>query len=473
MLLSIYWHELRIHLKVITMNKKWSFSHSHKAINALAFALLFFAQALQAQLPGNSLAPLIEEASPAVVSISVTGTVEVNNPLSADPFFRRFGVPQDPAREFSSAGSGVIVDATQGYIITNHHVIDNADKITVTLVDNRTLSATVIGSDPGTDIAILQVEADDLKAMPLGNSSQARVGDFVVAIGNPFGLQHTVTAGIISALGRIGINPNAYEDFIQTDASINPGNSGGALINLEGELIGINSAILSQSGGNIGIGFAIPVDLAKDIMAQILENGSVKRGLLGVNIAAITDDIAESLQLIDTSGALITSIGPGSAAEVAGLEIGDVVVQVDDQTIDGPAELRNYIGIRRPNESVRVHVLREGVELSFDAILGELDLSTQDEGISLDELDPALIGVILEIAPLTSRSDDQYGLAVKSIEENSFSAQRGLQVGDIITHINRVRVQSLEEFRQVLTNKPGSIVLHVLRDNRNLLLVLK
>jgi serine protease DegQ len=442
-----------------------------KYLMSFILSLIFLMQTAQAQWPGNTLAPLIEQASPAVVSIAVTGTVDEINPLANDPFFRRF-MPPDQRREFNSAGSGVIVDAIQGHIITNHHVIANANEITVTLIDNRTLSAIVIGSDPGTDIAILKVEAEDLIAMPLGDSSQTRVGDFVVAIGNPFGLQHTVTSGIISALGRIGINPNGYEDFIQTDASINPGNSGGALVNLEGELIGINSAIYSQSGGNIGIGFAIPVNLANNIMSQIIENGSVRRGLLGVNIAEITDEIAESLQLDSTNGALITSIAPDSAAELAGLEVGDVVIRVNQQAINGSAELRNYIGMRRPDENVTIQVLRDSVNVTVNAILGELSTRTEEQGVILDELDPTLEGVTLETTRLEN-TDNEMALLVTNVDENSFAANKGLRSNDIITHINRVRVQSVNEFRDVLTNKPGSIVLQIVRDGRALLLVLK
>ena len=272
-----------------------------------------------------SLAPIIDQAAPAVVNISVRGSVSVANPLSQDPFFRRFFPPesQRQTREFQSAGSGVIVNAAEGYILTNHHVVENADEITVALMDERTLQAQVVGSDAGSDVAVLQVDPDGLAEMPLGDSDQLRVGDFVVAIGNPFALRHTVTSGIVSGLGRRGINPEGYEDFIQTDASINPGNSGGALVNLRGELVGINSAIFSRTGGNIGIGFAIPVNMARSVMDQIVAFGGVRRGLLGVSIATVTPEIAESYDLDSTSGALVTVVGSNSAAEQAGLEIGD------------------------------------------------------------------------------------------------------------------------------------------------------
>jgi serine protease DegQ len=432
----------------------------------------FFSHQVGAQIIGNSLAPLIEEVSPAVVSIAVTGTVNVQNPLSNDPFFRRF-MPPNQEREFDSAGSGVIVDAELGHIITNHHVIDNADEITITLIDNRTLSATVIGSDPGTDIAVLQVDPDNLTDLNLGDSSNVRVGDFVVAIGNPFGLQHTVTSGIVSALGRVGINPDGYEDFIQTDASINPGNSGGALIDLNGNLIGINSAILSQSGGNIGIGFAIPINLAKNIMDQIIESGSVRRGLLGVNIAEITEEIAESLSFESSEGALITAISPGSAAELAGLQIGDVVVEVNGEPISGPSELRNYIGMRRPDEMIEINVLRDGELLTFEATLGEMSANAQTLPTeTIDEIEPAFAGVELSVESISGQTN-QYAIAIQAIDNNSFAFQRGLRQGDLITHVNRVRVQSFADLERILNNKPGSLVLQVLRDDRGLLLVLK
>ena len=444
----------------------------HIFIKFYLVLIVFFSHQVGAQIIGNSLAPLIEEVSPAVVSIAVTGTVNVQNPLSNDPFFRRF-MPPNQEREFESAGSGVIVDAGLGHIITNHHVIDNADEITITLIDNRTLSATVIGSDPGTDIAVLQVDPDNLTDLNLGDSSNVRVGDFVVAIGNPFGLQHTVTSGIVSALGRVGINPDGYEDFIQTDASINPGNSGGALIDLNGNLIGINSAILSQSGGNIGIGFAIPINLAKNIMDQIIESGSVRRGLLGVNIAEITEEIAESLSFASSEGALITAISPGSAAELAGLQIGDVVVEVNGEPISGPSELRNYIGMRRPDEMIEINVLRDGELLTFEAILGELSANTQTLPTeTIDEIEPAFAGVELSVESISGQTN-QYAIAIQAIDNNSFAFQRGLRQGDLITHVNRVRVQGFADLERILNNKPGSLVLQVLRDDRGLLLVLK
>ena len=287
-----------------------------------------------AETPMPSLAPMVKKVSPAVVNIATRGTIRERppqNPLLEDPFFRRFfDIPDMPReRQFQSAGSGVIFDARNGYIVTNAHVVDNATEITVTLQDGRDLTAQVVGSDVPSDVAVLKVSPENLIQIALGDSGKLEVGDFVVAIGNPFGLQHTVTSGIVSGLGRSGINQDGYEDFIQTDASINPGNSGGALVNLRGELVGINSAILSRSGGNIGIGFAIPVNMARSIMDQLLKYGSVKRGLLGVNIYSLTPDVAKSLNLQNIQGVLVSQVNEGSAAEKAGIKAGDVITSIN------------------------------------------------------------------------------------------------------------------------------------------------
>ena len=379
-----------------------------RPITALASAFflhLVCAQWALAALPAMvgdqgvpSLAPLVREASPAVVSIATKGTVQTQrNPLMDDPFFRRFfGDPgmQQRQREVRSAGSGVIVDAKNGYILTNHHVIERADKIEILLSDNRVLEAKVVGSDPGTDIAVIQVEdKSNLVQMPLGNSENIEVGDFVVAIGNPFGLSHTVTSGIVSALGRVGLSRDGYEDFIQTDASINPGNSGGALINLKGELIGINSAIYSASGGNIGIGFAIPVNIAKSIMAQLIEFGEVHRGLLGVSISDFSADTAEAFGIDEgVSGALVQEIVSDSAAEAAGIEVGDVIIAIDNEAVTSASDLRTTIGLKRSGESVRIKVIRDGKEKTFNATLTELaDLAE----VAAIEIHPSLAGAEL------------------------------------------------------------------------------
>src|SRR5690349_2397411 len=330
------------------------------------------------ETPLPSLAPMIKKVSPAVVNIATRGTIRergAQNPLLDDPFFRRFfDVPPDTGpreRPFQSAGSGVIFDAKSGYIVTNAHVVENANEITVTLQDGRDLKAEIIGSDTPSDVAVLRVKTDGLTQIPLGDSAKVDVGDFVLAIGNPFGLQHTVTSGIISGLSRSGINPDGYEDFIQTDASINPGNSGGALVNLRGELIGINTAILSRSGGNIGIGLAIPVNMAHSVMDQLIKFGSVKRGQLGVSMYTVTPDIAHSLGLANAMGALVSQVVEGSAADKAGIHTGDVITSVNGQPVKSNGELRNAIGLLRVGDKVEVGLLREGKPLRVIAVIAD------------------------------------------------------------------------------------------------------
>jgi len=433
--------------------------------------------ALPAMVGGEalpSLAPLVEEASPAVVNIATRGTVNApRNPLAEDPFFQRFfGVPpQQLQREVRSAGSGVIVDADNGYILTNHHVIENADEIEITLSDNRSLKAEVVGSDPGTDIAVIRVkETAKLSQMPLGNSEEVRVGDFVVAIGNPFGLSHTVTSGIVSALGRTGLSQDGYEDFIQTDASINPGNSGGALINLAGELIGINSAIFSGSGGNIGIGFAIPVNIAKSIMAQIIEFGSVQRGLLGVSISDFSADTAEAFGVDeDVEGALVQEVVPESAAETAGIEVGDVIIAVDDETVSGASDLRTTIGLRRSGESIRIELIRDGKTRSLTATLTELATSTQ---VAADEIHPSLAGAEFANYDGQGLDFDDPGVLVQSVQPGSPAAQRGLRTNDIIVTVNRQRVSTVGELSEVAEGQ-SLLILGLRRGQRDLLLQIR
>jgi serine protease Do/serine protease DegQ len=330
------------------------------------------AAAVSVLLP--SLAPVIKAASPAVVNIATRGTLTERAPPSAlrtDPYFRRFFNPPPGGtvrRPFESTGSGVIVDAKHGYIVTNRHVIDNASEITVTLLDDRHFQAKVVGSDEGTDLAVLQVNDAHLTEMPLGDSSHLEAGDWVIAIGNPFGLRHTVTAGIVSALGRNGLHPHGYEDFIQTDASINPGNSGGALVNLNAELIGINSAILSKDGGNIGIGFAIPVNMVKAVMEQLITYGEVKRGIVGIKLRDLSPEAAEALRL-NSRGVVIADVAPHSAAAEAGVEVGDVAVRLNGVPVENAAQLRNALGLLRVGQTVELRILRAGTERTVNLTL--------------------------------------------------------------------------------------------------------
>jgi Do/DeqQ family serine protease len=392
-----------------------------------------------------TLAPMIRKVSPAVVNIATRGTIRergAQNPLLDDPFFRRFfDVPPDTgprARPFQSAGSGVIFDARSGYIVTNAHVVENASEITVTLQDGRDLKAEIIGSDTPSDVAVLRVKPDGLTQIALGDSARAEVGDFVVAIGNPFGLQHTVTSGIISGLSRSGINPDGYEDFIQTDASINPGNSGGALVNLRGELIGINTAILSRSGGNIGIGFAIPVNMARSVMEQLIRYGSVKRGQLGVSMYTVTPDIAHSLGLPSVVGALVSQVVEGSPADHAGIRTGDVITSVNGQPVKSNGELRNTIGLLRVGDKVDIGLLRDGKPLRVTAVIA--DTTTELTG------GPASIHKSFEGSVLTD-APDAGGALVRSVEPGSAAAQAGLRAEDVIVGANRGRVSSVRDLR--------------------------
>ncbi len=416
--------------------------------------------------PMPSLAPLVEQVSPAVVNIRVSQTVSTGSSFGDDLFRRFYGLPQVPrgSREVASAGSGVIVDAERGYILTNHHVVERAEKIQISLIDGDVLDAEVVGSDAATDIALIKVEADDLVDMPIGNSEAVRAGDFVLAIGNPFGLGHTVTSGIVSALGRTGISANGYEDFIQTDASINPGNSGGALVNMRGELIGINSAIISRSGGNVGIGFAVPTEIAESIMRQILDFGEVRRGLLGVTIQAIDSEVAEALNASVDRGALITEVVPGSAAEKSGLKVDDIIVGVNDEKITNASELRNTIGLKGSGESVTIHYIRDGRERTVKAELGQQQL-TRSAGT---DIHPGLEGAQFASSSTTATG----GVEVTAVESGSPAAQRGLRSGDVIVQVNRRAVRNLQQFTEIASNN-SILFLMVQRGDRALMLQIR
>lgn len=416
--------------------------------------------------PLPSLAPLVKRVAPAVVNIRVSQTVESPS-LYGDEMFRRFfGIPDQPggqSREVASAGSGVIVDAENGYILTNHHVVENADRIQISLYNDETLEAEIIGSDAATDIAVLQVEPDGLIELPIGESDTVEVGDFVIAIGNPFGLGHTVTSGIVSALGRTGISRNGLEDFIQTDASINPGNSGGALVNMRGELVGINSAIISRTGGNVGIGFAVPSAIARSIMRQILDFGEVRRGLLGVTIQTIDRESAEALGTEVEYGALITGVEPGSAAEEAGLRVDDIIVGVDNRRIDNNRELANAIGLKGSGDKVKIDYVRDGRERSVTAELGQAVV----QQIVGTDIHPGLEGAEFATAAATTG-----GIEVISVEPGSPAAQRGLRDGDVITAVNRQPVQNFQQLREVAS---GNRILFLLvrRGDRQLMLQIR
>ena len=423
----------------------------------------------------SSLPDLIEETSPAIVRIATRGTMETQqNPFFDDPFFERFfGQPQMPReREFGGGGSGVIIDGQLGYIITNAHVIDRADEIKVFSKDGEEYDAEVLGSDKGTDLALIKIISDKtLPEIKLGDSDSVRVGDSVVAIGAPFGLSQTVTSGIISALGRPQMTADGFGEMIQTDAAINPGNSGGALINLEGKLIGIRSSIFTRGGGNIGIGFAIPVSTVKNITSQIIDFGSVKRGLLGVIISDLSQDVAEQLGLDIDKGALIQEVSPDSAAEDAGLEPGDVIIEVDDKAIESVNDLRNAIGLKRSGERVKISIIRNNREIIKNAKLGEIAV---EQTVQADQINSLLAGAELSdyIEDSGSMFGKSQGVIILSIEPNSNADRARLKAGDIIWAVGNMEIENLEEFKS-LTEDRDILILRVKRNGRQLIIQMR
>jgi Do/DeqQ family serine protease len=432
--------------------------------------LLFAAAGVAAKPPppNYSLAPMVERVVPAVVNISTSSTVTVrSNPLLEDPFFRRFfSMPEAMPRERRSvsAGSGVIVDARLGYVLTNQHVIDGADEITVTLRDGRKLDARVIGQDPEVDIALLQVKADNLVDLPIANSDTLRVGDFVVAIGNPFGLGQTVTYGIVSALGRTGLGIEGFENFIQTDASINPGNSGGALVTTDGRLVGINTAIVGPSGGNIGIGFAIPSNMASAIMVQLAEHGEVRRGELGILIQDLTPDIAAAFGLRGTGGAVITRVVPGSAAEQAGLAAGDIVIAVNGRPVRTGSALRNAIGVLAIGDDMVMDVIRNGRKRTLRARIAEPERESVDTGVASE----LLAGAVLEDIPPGQQAGRGGAVLVQAVERGSPAWQAGLRPGDVIVAINRQQIQNVADVPAAIRQSPQQLEMNLRRGNAEL-----
>ncbi len=437
-------------------------------VAAQASAALPFADGDGRQLP--SLAPIVERVNPAVVNISTFTTKTVRNPMMDDPFFRRFfGAPeqfQSPQRRRTqSAGSGVIIDAKAGTVITNFHVIKGADEIRVGLHDDRSYEAELIGSDPEVDIAILKIDADDLSQLNMADSDTLRQGDFVVAIGNPFGLENTVTTGVVSALGRSGLGIEGYENFIQTDASINPGNSGGALVNLRGDLVGINTAIIAPSGGNVGIGLAIPANMAKNSLEQIMEHGEVKRGQLGVHIQDLTQDMAIALELDEQQqGVIVAKVREGSAADKAGILADDVIVSANGKAMQSAAELRNEVGSRRIGEKLKLEVLRDGKRKKISVEIGARD----DLVANADSIHQGLDGATLEDA------EDGEGIKVARVASGSAADQNGLQPNDMIVSAKGVRIRTLEQLKEVAaTVGEEKLLLRVVRGNAAFYVILR
>jgi Do/DeqQ family serine protease len=416
------------------------------------------------ETPLPSLSPMIKRIAPAIVNVATRGTMKERspqNPLLDDPLFRRFFdvPPNSDSRErpFQSAGSGVIFDARRGYILTNAHVVENASEITVTLQDGRDLAAVIVGSDEPSDIAVLKVKPAGLTQIAFGDSSKLEVGDFVVAIGNPFGLHNTVTSGIVSGLGRSNISSDDYEDFIQTDASINPGNSGGALVNLRGELVGINTAILSRSGGNIGIGFAIPVNMARSIMEQLIRYGTVKRGMLGLTTYTVGSDIAQVYGLSKAEGAFVTQVVEGSAADRAGIKIGDIITSINGTPVKTPTDLRNAVGLLRVGQKAELSLLRDGKPQHVSAVIAEVP-APPAASIKPADINKGLEGASLVDAP------GHGGALVRGVEPGSPAAQAGLRDNDLIVGVNQANVDGVQQLRQ-RAQGIATLVLEVRRGN--------
>lgn len=420
-----------------------------------------------------SLAPMLERVLPSVVNIATESRVRVqDNPLLQDPFFRRFfGVPDVPRERHTQAlGSGVIVDAKHGYVLTNNHVVGKADEITVTLKDGRSLSAKLVGTDPETDVAVVQIPADNLTAVPLADSDKLRVGDFVVAIGNPFGLGQTVTSGIVSALGRTGLGIEGYEDFIQTDASINPGNSGGALVNLKGELVGINTAIIAPGGGNVGIGFAIPVNMTQQVMSQLIKHGEVHRGRLGILVQNLTPDLAKAFDIKETQGAVISKVVKDSPAERAGLKAGDVVISVNGKPVMTSSELRTSIGLLPVGETVTLQVVHDGSTRNVKVTIAE---TVQDklEGKRINSrLEGATFAAIEEGNPDFGRLK---GIIVLDVVPGSPAWASGLRKNDVIVSVNRQAVTNLAEFRKAANIQSRGLLLNIRRGDGALFILIQ
>jgi len=415
--------------------------------------------------PLPSLAPMLARITPAVVSVHTKQRVQVS-PFGDDPMFRRMFPQLTQERIAESLGSGVIVDAARGLIVTNHHVIEGADEVSVTLDDGRTFTAEFVGSDPDTDVAVMRIKASNLQAVPLADSSQLKVGDFVVAVGNPFGIGQTVTSGIVSAVGRSGLRGLGYQNFIQTDASINPGNSGGALVNLNGELVGINTASFNPRGsmaGNIGLGFAIPTSIARSVMDQLVANGEVRRGTLGLEAQDVDPRIAQGLGLSETRGAVVTRVFSNSAAAAAGVKAGDVIVGAGiagkgSQHIDDRNSLRNFEGLQSVGSRVTLDVLRDGKPLQLSASLRE-----QPRAVPGAELDPRLTGVTFAELPVSLRQSGAGGVLVESVERGSRAARSGLRKGDIITGATSGEFADLPGFRASFTRAPARLIFNVFR----------
>lgn len=423
-----------------------------------------------------SLAPMLENVTPAVVNIYTISETEDRSYQINDPFLRKFfnipGQQKSKKRNRSGLGSGVIIDKKKGFVITNNHVIAKAKDIKVKLSDGREFKATLVGADPASDIAVIKINAKNLNSLNFADSNKLRVGDFVVAIGNPFGIGQTVTSGIISALGRSGLGIEAYENFIQTDASINPGNSGGALVNLKGELVGINTAIIGSKGnaGSVGIGLAIPVNMALDITDQLIKYGKVKRGYLGVSAQDLTPDLSKAFGINTNKGAIITQVEKGSPADKAGIKIGDVVTRINNQNVENASAMRNKIGLLKVNTTISIQLNRKGEIISTNVKIVEPKISKKS-GIKIN---PRLQGIVFtEITKNMPEYGKVTGIKVIKINKKSKAYYVGIRPNDIILSVNNIPVQKIKDLEIVAGQNDSELIVHVQRGNRTAFLLLK
>lgn len=444
---------------------------------AVCFGVFLTAQSAGAALPASvesqplpTLAPMLQRVTPAVVNIATIGRVRIEqNPLLNDPFFRRFfNIPNQPLeRQTQSLGSGVVIDAARGYVLTNNHVIDKAEHIRVMLSDGRRFDAELIGADPESDVAVIRIPAEKLTALPLADSDALNVGDFVVAIGNPFGLGQTVTSGIVSALGRSGLGIEGYEDFIQTDASINPGNSGGPLVNLDGQVVGVNNQIATRGGdGSIGLGFAIPSNMARAVAESLISRGKIQRGYLGLTMSDLAPEAARLLAIEPGEGAVVQEVVAGSPAARAGLRPGDVIVRFDRRPVQGQNRLRNAIALSPPGKTIEIDVIREGKSRTVQVELGDRDAAAR---LATGETRLERFGLV--VRPLTPQLAQQLGVrgvegvVAVEVEGSSPAAEANLRSGDIIVAADRRLVTTPEELAQVLEQPGASVVrLNVIRE---------
>ena len=439
---------------------------------ATAIILCCFISSLRASVPIEvmtrnglpTLAPMLQKTTPSVVNIGTYTNVEVRNPLMEDPFFRRFfSIPnQRRYRRTQSAGSGVIVDSKQGYIVTNHHVVKNADEIKITLADGRELTAEHVGSDSQVDLSVLRVDPESLSEIKFADSSDLSVGDYVVAIGSPFGLSQTVTSGIVSALGRSGLGIEGYEDFIQTDASINPGNSGGALVDLNGHLVGINTAIVAPNGGNVGIGFAIPSNLVSAIMTQLIQGGEVRRGYLGLTVQLLNRDLAEAFGTSISEGVVIVDVEVGSSADRQGLRVGDIITRVGERSISKISDFHSQAATMFVGDNIELEIARNGQTKVVAFIIEENSV----ENVLGERISELLIGVLLQ--NFNNRQEDMLGngVLVTDIELGSRAHRFGLKAGDIVVAANRREVRNISDLRDATTKDINRLSLRVYRSGR-------